>query len=106
MLGMFRRMTDELIQAGEHCTRDSMLRDSGLAADAVEFREVSDEELAGLAIALEYEIKARLRQIDAAGERAARAVALAMAQGGAPDADDVARLVSLEAEAVALRKLL
>lgn len=49
------------------------------------------------------EIAQRLAQIDTLSMRPARAVALEIAQGGAPDAGDLERLATLEAEADALR---
>lgn len=49
------------------------------------------------------EIAQRLAQIDTASVRPARAIALEIAQGGAPDAGDLERLATLEAEADALR---
>lgn len=50
------------------------------------------------------EIYAQLDTLDAKGARAARAVALAVAQGETPDAADVGRLTAIEAEAQALRR--
>lgn len=47
---------------------------------------------------------AELDALDAKGARAARAVALAVAQGETPDAADVGRLTAIEAEAQALRR--
>lgn len=91
--------------------------DYGGAADDYELREVDDDALASLIAAAnearttegqlaairEREILARLGEIDAAGARASRAVALAFAGGDSPQAEDVARLEALEAEAMALR---
>jgi hypothetical protein len=49
------------------------------------------------------EIERRLREIDAKSDRPARAVALAAAQGNAPDTIDIERLEELETEAQSLR---
>lgn len=105
MLAIFDK-TGKLVSAGTHVTEASLRADTGLGVDEAEVREITDADLAELTRDADAEAKGRLRQIDAAGARAARAVALAVAGGVTPDAADVARLAELEAEAVALRALL